>query len=248
MSTTQLTITPFPVLTKSSNYAAVAADTFSSELGILAKSQPVLITAPWRNVPRGTNGGITDTGVCAGVIGGAIIGTTAFLTMPFCNNWAPIQQGRFAAMMTIAGLCGTLLDSFLGAILQASVVDVHSGKIVEGEGGRKVLVHGSNPQHFKKTAEVRSKISNGADGKAAIAKTTGANVTEFVQATETMQKAGASGSAVADDQHESRKIAVGYDILDNNGVNILMAAMVSVGSMLVACHVWDLPYSSILGA
>ncbi|KAF2131710.1 UMP1-domain-containing protein [Dothidotthia symphoricarpi CBS 119687] len=209
------------------NYAAVAADTFSSELGILSRSTPYLITAPWRNVPRGTNGGVTGTGLCAGLIGGSIIGTTAFFTIPFCNNWAPIQQARFAAMMAIAGLSGSLLDSVFGAIFQASVVDVHSGRVVEGEGGRKVLVHGANPLHLKKTAEARSKVSSRAEGKAGIAKTSGADVADSIQATETMQKAGASGTVVADGQHESRKVVAGYDLLDNNAVNILMAASIS---------------------
>ena len=45
------------------NYAAVTADTFSSELGILARSEPRLITSlSLRKVPRGTNGGVTAWG------------------------------------------------------------------------------------------------------------------------------------------------------------------------------------------
>ena len=36
------------------------------------------------------------------------------------------------------GTFGSLLDSALGGWLQASVVDVRTGKVVEGAGGQKV--------------------------------------------------------------------------------------------------------------
>lgn len=39
-------------------------------------------------------------------------------------------------------------------------------------------------------------------------------------------------------ERESRKVEAGYDILDNNSVNALMAAIMSVGAMVVADYVW----------
>jgi uncharacterized membrane protein len=167
--------------------------------------------------------------------------------LPFCQEWSFAQKVRYTQYITLAGLGGSLLDSYLGAILQASVVDVHSGKVIEGEGGRKVLVQG-HPLHFKQTAEARSKLSKRADGKEAIAKTSAVDTTpdDLTKISNTMQKAGASGAAVADGQHVSRKIAVGLDILDNNGVNLLMAALISVGSMAVAATVWNVSLSSII--
>jgi len=227
------------------NYAAVAADTFSSELGILSKSKPRLITAPWRIVPPGTNGGVTAAGLGAGLLGSFILSATSTLFLPFCKDWYLSEKISYTLALTAAGFSGTLLDSLLGALFQASVVDVHSGRVVEGAGGRKVLVH-SHPQNYKKTAEARSAISSHQEGRDGIAKTTGAATAASVQASRTLQKAGASGTQVVDPQHESRKIEVGSDILDNNAVNILMAAMVSVGAMVVACLVWELPFSSVL--
>jgi uncharacterized membrane protein len=232
----------------SSNYAAVAADTFSSELGILSKSKPRLITAPWRVVPPGTNGGVTATGLGAGLLGAFILSATSTLFLPFCEDWNFSEKISFTLALTAAGFSGTLLDSLLGALAQASVIDVHSGKVVEGEGGRRVLVRSSHPLHLSKTSQVRSKVSSRAEGKDGIAKTSGVDTAASIKASETMLKAGASGNAVADTQHESRKIEVGSDLLDNNAVNILMASMVSVGAMLVACVVWDLPLSNIVGA
>lgn len=171
----------------------------------------------------------------------------AMFLLPFCKEWHSFDCFRFAISMTFAGLLGTLLDSLLGALCQASVVDVKSGRVIEGEGGRKVLVHSTNPLHFKKGAELRSKVISNEQGKDSIAKSSSIRLEESVQASRTMQKAGADGTAVADGQHESRRVEVGSDLLDNNAVNIVMAASISIGSMVVACIVWDMPFSSIIG-
>jgi uncharacterized membrane protein len=226
------------------NYGAVAADTFSSELGILSKSKPRLITAPWRIVPPGTNGGVTITGLGAGLLGAFIIAATATLITPFCKEWSVADQAKYTVAMTLAGFSGTLLDSYLGAVLQASVIDVHSGKIVEGEGGGKVLVHSQNPLALKTTGKLRSDVSSHQEGKEGIAKSSGIDNSEKTKIA--MQRAGASASVVTNGHIESRKVEVGNDVLDNNGVNFLMAASVSVGSMIAAALIWGLPLSSIL--
>jgi hypothetical protein len=108
-----------------------------------------------------------------------------------------------------------------------------------------VLVH-SHPQNYKKTAQLKSDVHSYQEGKEGIAKTSGTDSGNSVLASRTMQKAGASGDVVADGHHESRRIEVGSDILDNNAVNILMAGIVSVGAMVIACMVWGLPLSSLV--
>jgi uncharacterized protein (TIGR00297 family) len=125
------------------NYAAVAADTFSSELGILSKSKPRLITSPTlRVVPPGTNGGVTATGLLAGVLGAFTIAVTSAILIPFCSGDAsgPVSRVQWILAVTAWGTLGSVLDSILGGLLQASVVDKRSGKIVEGTGGGKVCV------------------------------------------------------------------------------------------------------------
>lgn len=128
-----------------SHYAAVAADTFSSELGILASTQPYLITdlsgllslRP-KQVPRGTNGGVTTLGLAAGAGGGAIIAFVSVLITPFCHDWTTSEILWLFLGMTACGLMGSIIDSVMGGLLQASVIDTVTGKVIEGDGGEKV--------------------------------------------------------------------------------------------------------------
>lgn len=133
------------------NYAAVAADTFSSELGILSKSRPRLITSlTLREVPPGTNGGVTGFGLLAGLMGSFTIAITTAVLLPFCrhsDSTAHLDHAQefdlkervfWVVLVTAWGGLGSVVDSFLGGWLQASVVDVRTGKVVEGSGGNKV--------------------------------------------------------------------------------------------------------------
>lgn len=49
-----------------------------------------------------------------------------------------------------------------------------------------------------------------------------------------------------DESHESRRVETGHDLLDNNGVNLLMATTMSVGAMVIAGWVWQLDISQLL--
>ena len=124
-------------------YAAVAADTFSSELGILSRSQPFLITKPWKKVSPGTNGGVTADGLLYGALGSALLVQTAALALKFLPPYV-ILESQAAALVTAAGLLGSMIDSILGALVQATVSD--KGKVVEGHGGQRVKVEGTRVQ------------------------------------------------------------------------------------------------------
>lgn len=231
-----------------SNYAAVSADTFSSELGILSKSKPRLITSPTlRVVPPGTNGGVTAAGLLAGVAGAFLVALTSAALMPFCSDneggfdWK--ARGQWILAMTIWGGLGSVLDSVLGGLLQASVVDKRSGKIVEGTGGNKVLIHPSStrPEGAAEASGV-SRDSLHLRNTEAIA-----NAAALKGTKATGTSVGTKPGSVDDPSHESRRIESGSDLLDNNAVNVLMAATMSFGAMGIASWLWEIPMSGIIG-
>lgn len=121
------------------HYGAVAADTFGSELGILAKSTPVLVTAPWKKVPRGTNGGITIEGLGYGLLASFLITCIAYAGTYFMPPYKALNT-QTAILVWLIGAFGSVIDSLLGATVQATVTDRGSGKVVEGLGGQRVKV------------------------------------------------------------------------------------------------------------
>jgi len=97
--------------------AAVNADTWATELGVLNPHPPRLISAPHLVVEKGTSGGVSLAGTLASLAGSAMIGLLAALLIPKeisqSINWSLFP------LVTFAGLLGSLFDSFLGATMQA---------------------------------------------------------------------------------------------------------------------------------
>lgn len=104
------------------HYSCCNGDTWSSELGILSDSQPRLITT-FKPVRKGTNGGVTKTGLLAATAAGGVIGLTFVLIGFFttkCASDVALKQLLVIPLSAVAGLCGSLIDSLLGATLQYS--------------------------------------------------------------------------------------------------------------------------------
>ncbi|EZG75437.1 membrane protein [Gregarina niphandrodes] len=94
--------------------SAALGDTLASELAPLADAQPKLVTHPWRQVPVGTNGGVTLAGLFLSIVGGWIIGALYALTAR-----APsIAVFELVVLCGLFGLIGSLIDSLLGALLE----------------------------------------------------------------------------------------------------------------------------------
>jgi uncharacterized membrane protein len=92
--------------------AAVNADTWATELGVLSPSLPRLITT-WKPVERGTSGAISLYGTLAAIGGAAFIGLLGALLGSADHGFASLE------IIIMAGLLGSLFDSFLGATVQA---------------------------------------------------------------------------------------------------------------------------------
>ncbi len=105
---------PFAV----ASIAAATADTWATEIGLLSKSPPVLITS-LEPVERGRSGGVTVLGLFASTLASIFIGISA---LPF---------GRFMKHAIVGGLLGSLLDSLLGATLQGLYICRRCGKLTE---------------------------------------------------------------------------------------------------------------------
>ena len=97
--------------------AAVNADTWATELGVLSSRPPRLITTG-RQVEVGASGGVTWLGTAASLGGAAFIGLLGGLgALILGQGWAAAGVLLLAAVA--GGLAGSLFDSFLGATVQA---------------------------------------------------------------------------------------------------------------------------------
>ncbi len=118
-------------VTFAASLAAVNADTWATELGVLNPSLPRLITS-WRPVERGTSGAVSFYGTLAAAGGAAFIAFFAALlgnsAVPSSFLPSPLILFTF---ITLAGLLGSLFDSFLGATVQAIYRCPQCGKETE---------------------------------------------------------------------------------------------------------------------
>jgi len=98
--------------------AAVNADTWATELGVLNKAFPRLITTG-KLVEPGTSGGISLAGTLAALSGTIIIAVPAVLFKPPTLPFSMENDLPLFLIVTVSGMAGSLVDSLLGATLQA---------------------------------------------------------------------------------------------------------------------------------
>ena len=99
--------------------ATVNADTWATELGVLSKQSPRLITSG-QTVAVGTSGGVTVLGTFVAFSGALLIGILAFLFDSFIPIFPSFPVSfLLIPVAAISGLLGSLVDSLLGATVQA---------------------------------------------------------------------------------------------------------------------------------
>ncbi len=105
----------------------LTGDTSASEIGILSSSHPRLVTTG-RRVPPGTNGAVTLLGTIASAAAGVVVG----FSFGVCGLF--FDGSRFEVMSatcigSLAGLCGSVVDSVLGATLQYSALEANGNRV-----------------------------------------------------------------------------------------------------------------------
>lgn len=93
--------------------AAVNADTWATELGVLNPNPPRMITNLTKVVEKGTSGGISLIGTLASLTGSALIGILA------ASLYGTADAVSIFFIVTFGGLAGSLFDSLLGGTVQA---------------------------------------------------------------------------------------------------------------------------------
>ncbi len=98
--------------------AAANADTWATELGVLGRSTPRLITSG-KPVEKGESGGVTWEGTLAAFGGALLIALLAAAVEGSLAAALPFGVVLRMGLIALAGLLGSLLDSLLGATVQA---------------------------------------------------------------------------------------------------------------------------------
>lgn len=109
--------------------ATVNADTWATELGVLHRGRPRLITT-LREVEAGESGGVSTTGTLAAFSGAALIALTA-AGFDLAAGGASAAALGLGVIGAFAGLAGSLIDSWLGATVQAIYLCDACGKETE---------------------------------------------------------------------------------------------------------------------
>jgi uncharacterized protein (TIGR00297 family) len=102
--------------------AVVTADTWGTEIGVLSRRKPRSIRTG-RTVAPGTSGGISVSGTVGGITGATVVSLSA---LPFVTLSLPQFLGIVAF-----GAAGSMIDSLLGATVQAQFRCTICGKDTE---------------------------------------------------------------------------------------------------------------------
>ncbi|NTV45375.1 MAG: DUF92 domain-containing protein [Chlorobiales bacterium] len=109
--------------------AAAQADTWATEIGTMIRNPRPRSILNFKPVPAGTSGGITVTGTTGGFVGALLICVSAWAIVP--DQMLSIGVVQSFLIVGLAGLGGSLIDSFFGATLQAMYYDPFRKKVTE---------------------------------------------------------------------------------------------------------------------
>lgn len=120
---------PAYLLAYTVSFAAANADTWASEVGILSSAKPISILN-FKRVEKGASGAITILGTISALLGSGFIAVIFFIgyVIKFGFNTKALV---LSMIVVILGLTGCIIDSLLGATIQAKYSCEVCGKITE---------------------------------------------------------------------------------------------------------------------
>ncbi len=130
--------------------ATVNADTWATELGVLSRDKPFLITN-FKRVEKGVSGAVSRFGLFAAFLGAISIAFSAIVLITLDSRFfgskllIPGGVPIFIAIVAVLGTVGSLLDSLLGATLQI----MYYCKKCKKETERTVHVCGTKTTYYK---------------------------------------------------------------------------------------------------
>lgn len=116
--------------------AASTSDTWASEIGKLSKGK-VFSILNFKMMDKGESGGISILGLFASFVGSFII-SILFILLLSTYTTISLNDWWIVVVMTIGGLLGSILDSYLGILIQEKYID-HQGHILEKVKSRKIF-------------------------------------------------------------------------------------------------------------
>ncbi len=99
------------------SFSSSNADTWASEVGELSRRDPVSLLG-FRRVPRGVSGGVSPLGTLMAAAGAVFIGLVFALENLYLRA-VPAAFLEVAGLVAAGGFLGSLVDSVLGATVQA---------------------------------------------------------------------------------------------------------------------------------
>ncbi|UCH63830.1 MAG: DUF92 domain-containing protein [Fidelibacterota bacterium] len=116
--------------------AAATADTWGTEIGGWSRHHPRDIIS-WRQVARGDSGGVTLVGTIGTLAGAGFLAAVGLWLQP------RLVSGTDWLVVSIIGFLAAMVDSLLGATVQARYLIPATGRITESRptGGPEVVLH-----------------------------------------------------------------------------------------------------------
>jgi len=109
--------------------SASNADTWASEIGILSKGKTYSIIN-FKVVEKGVSGAVSRLGTIASFLGAFFIGTVFYISYGAINGF-DLMVLLYSFIVLTGGFFGCLVDSYLGALVQAKYRGTQTGTITE---------------------------------------------------------------------------------------------------------------------